>query len=138
MEKIYQYKSEIQEIQLIRGNLASLAKLWKIPESELRQIGVIIEELFSNIIRFAYDDNLEHQIDIRLLKADGEIRIEIIDDGIPFNPVDHQLGDVSDPAASEVGGMGLTLVRTFSDSIVYSRINRRNRLKITKKIKSQH
>ena len=138
MEKIYQYKSEIQEIQLIRGNLASLAKLWKIPESELRQIGVIIEELFSNIIRFAYDDNLEHQIDIRLLKADGEIRIEIIDDGIPFNPVDHQLGDVSGPAASEVGGMGLTLVRTFSDSIVYSRINRRNRLKITKKIKSQH
>ncbi len=137
MEKIYQYKSEIQEIQLIRGNLASLAKLWKIPESELRQIGVIIEELFSNIIRFAYDDNLEHQIDIRLLKADGEIRIEIIDDGIPFNPVDHQLGDVSDLAASEVGGMGLTLVRTFSDSIVYSRINRRNRLKITKKIKSQ-
>ncbi len=135
---MYQYKSEIQEIQLIRGNLASLAKLWKIPESELRQIGVIIEELFSNIIRFAYDDNLEHQIDIRLLKADGEIRIEIIDDGIPFNPVNHQLGAVSDPAPSEVGGMGLTLVRTFSDSIVYSRINRRNQLKITKKIKSQH
>lgn len=138
MEKIYQYKSEIQEIQLIRENLASLANLWKIPESELRQIGVIIEELFSNIIRFAYDDNLEHLIDIRLLKADGEIRIEIIDDGIPFNPMDHQLGAVSDPAASEVGGMGLTLVRTFSDSIVYSRINRRNRLEITKKIKSQH
>ena len=138
MEKIYQYKSEIQEIQLIRENLATLAKLWKIPESELRQIGVILEELFSNIIRFAYDDNLEHQIEIRLLKADGEIRIEIIDDGIPFNPVDHQLGAVSDPAASELEGMGLTLVRTFSDSIVYSRINRRNRLKITKKIKSQH
>lgn len=137
MEQNYQYKSEIQEIQLIRVNLAELAESWTIPESELRQIGVIIEELFSNIIRFAYEDNLEHQIDIRLLKADSEIRIEIIDDGIPFNPLDHQHGPVSDPAASDVGGMGLTLVRTFSDSIVYSRIDGRNRLKITKKIKSQ-
>ncbi|MEN8228367.1 MAG: ATP-binding protein [Bacteroidota bacterium] len=136
MEQIYQYKSEIQEIQLIRGHLAQLAGLWTIPESESRQIGVIVEELFSNIIRFAYDDNLEHQIEIRLSKTDDEIGIEIIDDGIPFNPLNHQPGPQSDPATSDIAGMGLTLVRTFSDEIVYSRSNERNRLKITKKIKS--
>lgn len=137
MEKVFLYRSEIQEIQLIRENFANLAELWAIPDSELRQLEVIVEELFSNIIRFAYNDNLEHQIEIRLLNGDREIRIEIIDDGIPFNPLDQQQDALSDPAISDIGGMGLTLVRTFSDSIRYSRTSEKNHLKITKKIKSQ-
>ena len=137
MEKVFQYKSEIQEIQQIRENLTELAELWTIPDSELRQLEVMVEELFSNIIRFAYNDNLEHQIEIRLLNGDRMVGIEIIDDGIPFNPLDHQQDALSDPAISDIGGMGLTLVRTFSDSITYSRTNEKNHLKITKKIKSQ-
>ena len=137
MEQIFHYKSEIQEIHLMRENLAGLVELWSIPASESRQIRLIIEELFSNIIRYAYDDNLEHQIEIRLSQADGEIGIEIIDDGIPFNPLDHQPGPVSDPATSDVAGMGLTLVQTFANGIVYYRGSGKNRLKITKKIKSE-
>lgn len=137
MEHVCHYKSDIQEIPAIRGKLEELAALWTIPASELNQIGVILEELFSNIIRFAYDDNLEHQVEIRLKRLNHEICIEIIDDGIPFNPLDHKPGPSSDPAASDAGGMGLTLVRTFSDSILYERKMEKNHLNIVKKIKSQ-
>lgn len=136
MEHFFQYKSEIQEIPLIRTNLADLAISWALPESEERQIGVIIEELFSNIIRFGFEDQGEHLIEIKIKKEESMISIAIIDDGIPFNPLEYHPGPPFDPATPNTGGMGLTLVQTFSDSIVYNRINQKNHLEITKKIKS--
>ena len=137
MEQNYSYKSEIQEVPQIRKDLTALSAMWKIPTSESNQIEVIIEELFSNIIRFAYRDNLEHLIEVRLGKNESEISIEMIDDGIPFNPLEQKREPLTDPANSDAGGMGLTLIQTFSDAITYNRIGKKNHLNIIKKIKSQ-
>lgn len=136
MEKLFQYRSDIQEVALIRQDLTGVVKEWRIPESEMRQIIVIIEELFSNIIRFAFNDNQEHLVEIQLRKDDRIITMIISDDGIPFNPLDYNPVSISDPAASDAGGMGLTLIRAFSDSIKYRRLLNRNHLEITKSIKS--
>ena len=135
MEQVFHYPSNIQEIPRIRQDIEFLEREWTIPESEIRQILVIIEELFSNIIRYAYSDDLEHTVDIRLVNSNDQIKIEMIDDGIPFNPVEYRKGSLSDPIASDVGGMGLTLIKTFSTNIEYHRISDRNHLFITKKIK---
>ena len=137
MEHIFQYSSDIQEIPRIRKELSELAQSWTIPESELRQISVIIEEIFSNIVRFAFNDTAVHMIDIKMQYAERNISIDIFDDGIPFNPLEYDQGPISDPATSGTGGMGLTLVRTFSDSIVYKRTPQNNHLSITKIVRSK-
>jgi len=136
MKRIFQYKSDIQEVPLIRKELTGVIKEWRISESEMRQIIVIIEELFSNIVRFAFNDNQEHLIEIELRKDDRIFTMSIADDGIPFNPLDYNPAPISDPAASDAGGMGLTLIRAFSDSLKYRRLLNRNHLEITKSIKS--
>ena len=136
--RTFTYRSEIQEIPSIRKDLAELQTAWSIPDSEMRQIGVMIEEIFSNILRYAYRDKLEHQVQIQLEKKDETILIQITDDGIPFNPLEHHPGTVLDPANSEDGGMGLTLIKTFSSSIRYRREDGKNHQLITKKIKSNH
>ena len=136
MERIFQYRSDIQEVPLIRKDLAGVVKEWGIPEPEMKQITVIIEELFSNIVRFAFNDNQEHFVEIILRKDDRIITIIVTDDGTPFNPLDYNPVQTSDPAASDTMGMGLTLVRAFSDSIKYHRLLNRNHLEITKSIKS--
>ena len=92
------------------------------------------EEIYSNIVRNAIEDRKEHAIDIRLACTDSQIEIEIIDDGIAFNPLDYHLGPQSDPATSDAGGMGLTLIRAFSSKISYQRNSGKNHLKITKKV----
>ena len=135
---VFRYRSEIQDIPQIRQDLDELEARWKIPDSEMRQISVIIEELFSNIVRFAFTDEEEHLIEVKLSRGESEIIIHIIDNGIPFNPLEYNPGPVSNPAASNAGGMGLTLVQTFSDSITYHRKNKENHLEITKKIKTNH
>ena len=136
MKQVLQYPSLIQEIPAIRYDLERIKAEWKVPVSEMRQITVMIEEIFSNIIRFGYRDSLEHHVDIILAKEDEEIIIEIIDDGIPFDPLEHSNGPVTDPAASEDSGMGLTLIKTFSNSLAYHREGEQNHLIITKKLKS--
>jgi anti-sigma regulatory factor (Ser/Thr protein kinase) len=108
---------------------------WKIAKTELRQIMVIIEEVFSNIVRFAFTDKKEHLVDIQLTLSDDQIDISIKDDGIAFNPLDYHMSEDKDPTNSETGGMGLTLIKTFSNHIDYQRISGNNHLKITKKIK---
>jgi anti-sigma regulatory factor (Ser/Thr protein kinase) len=138
MKQSYTYRSEIQEIPAIRNDLAKLQSKWAIPDSEMRQIVVMIEEIFSNILRFAYTDTREHQVQISLEKSDDEILIQIWDDGIPFNPLEHREGPVLDPAQSEDNGMGLTLIKTFSSSLSYERVDAKNHLLITKIIKSNH
>jgi serine/threonine-protein kinase RsbW len=136
MEQLYKYRSLIQEIPTIRKDLTELQSLWSIPNSEMRQIRLIIEEIFSNVIRYAFSDSQEHMVEVQLKKTNDEISIQITDDGIPFNPLEHQPGLSTDPASSVDGGMGLTLIKTFSNSITYERVDNNNQLLITKKIKS--
>jgi anti-sigma regulatory factor (Ser/Thr protein kinase) len=137
MERSFQYSSHIQEIPRIREDLEFLKTEWAVPESDNKQILVIIEELFSNIVRYAFADKNEHHVGIRLDLRDSHIKIEFIDDGIPFNPLDYELGSPADPATSDAGGMGLTLIRAFSSDIVYQRHGGKNHLTITKKVKSK-
>ena len=137
MEKIFTYTANIQDIPLIRKHMEELELQWKIPDSEMRQVVVIVEELFSNIIRFAYRDELEHVIEIRLTVTGDRMVIRILDDGIPFNPLEYNPGPSIDPAGADTGGMGLTLVRTFSDAIDYRREVGKNCLEITKMIRTR-
>ncbi len=137
MNQAFKYRAHIQEIPQIRQDLEFLENEWGISKSEIRQILVIIEELFSNIVRYAFEDGEEHTIDIRLGKSENEIEIEIIDDGLDFNPLEYQLEPLADPATSDAGGMGLTLIQAFSSNISYTRNSGKNHLKIIKLVKSK-
>jgi len=137
MEKTFHYRNDIQDVSRIDTDLSQLASEWSIPDSELRQVVVIIEELLSNIVRFAFPDPNEQLIEVRITKAGRVLTIRITDNGIPFNPLDYHPSPTTDPASSDAGGMGIILVRTFSDSIEYNRNKDKNRLTITKIIKSK-
>lgn len=137
MERTFKYSNDIQDVSRIRSDLSILAAEWSIPDSELRQVIVIIEELLSNIIRFAFIDSHEHLIEVQISKTDRVLSIRITDDGIPFNPLDYHPVPIADPASSDAGGMGIILVRTFSDSLEYKRDKNRNHLTVTKVIKSK-
>ena len=137
MERTFKYKNDIQDVSSISTDMSQLTSAWSIPDSELKQVVVIIEELLSNIIRFAFKDPDDHVIEVRIGKDERVLTIRITDDGIPFNPLDYHPSPITDPASSDAGGMGIILVRTFSDSIGYKRENNENRLTITKVIKSK-
>ncbi len=135
MDHTFQYHSHIQEIPRIRKDIELVKEKLMIPDSEIQQLQLIIEELFSNIIRYAFQDEEKHLVEIGLMKREREIDIEIIDDGIPFNPLEYDAEPSVDPAAPDAGEIGLTLIRAFSSQITYNRKSGKNYLMVTKRIK---
>lgn len=90
-------------------------------------LNLALDEVVTNIISYAYDDEAEHQIRIHVaLERDG-VSLRVEDDGRAFNPLDAptpdlQLGLDERP----IGGLGVHIVRSMMDAIEYRREDDRN------------
>ena len=135
MEKSYSYRASIQEITRIREDLEVLAGDWKLPGPVMSQVGVIVEELFSNIVRFGWEDPEGQEIRIGITWEEDSIRLDIMDHGRAFNPMEYRDEPGNDPVSPGSGGMGLTLVRAFATDIAYRREGGMNHLCIRKAIR---
>lgn len=94
-----------------------------------------IEELVTNCIKYGYDDPKEHAIDFIFSVEDGALRIEAIDDGNPFNPLEAPGPDLSVAIENRpIGGLGLHLLRELADDMSYERRDGTNRLRLTKRM----
>jgi anti-sigma regulatory factor (Ser/Thr protein kinase) len=94
-----------------------------------------VEELVTNCIKYGYADQGEHFIEIRMAVDGGELVIEIIDDGLPFDPLQQPSPDITLPPESRnIGGLGIHLLRTLSDAMTYERRDGRNRVTLMKRL----
>lgn len=93
------------------------------------------EEMATNIIKYAFDDNAEHLIDVLLCVDDEKVTMTLSDDGHAFNPLDSDTPDVSaDISQRSEGGLGIHLVRKMSDSCSYERVGDKNVFRISVRI----
>ncbi len=80
------------------------------------------EELGTNIIKYGYDDQLEHRITLRVEPLSDCFRLCILDDGHPFDlrqVVQPELGQSLDDR--QPGGLGISLVRRLTRRLDYER-----------------
>jgi len=102
--------------------------------SAIMKIQLAIEEIIVNIISYAYSDEKQGKISISRNKQDDNALVFKIEDrGAPFNLLDAETPDITQPIESrEVGGLGIFLTRQFMDKIEYKRENNKNILLLTK------
>lgn len=94
-----------------------------------------IEELVTNIIKYGYDDEAAHEIQLDLTLKDSVLAIEIRDDGHEFNPFDRPEPDTTLPAAErDIGGLGIHFVRKMLDSCLYERRDGMNIVSVSKNL----
>lgn len=93
----------------------------------LESLDLCANELVTNIISYAYDDDQRHRIELELNKTALGARLTVIDDGRPFNileaPEHIQPGSLEQ---ARIGGLGILLVRKISASCSYRRDAGRN------------
>ena len=98
-------------------------------------VSLAIEELVTNCVKYGYDDEATHTIDIVLSVEDGFLRMEVIDDGHAFNPLEAPKPDLALPLSERpLGGLGIHLLRELSDEMLYERRDGTNRLVLTKRM----
>lgn len=106
------------------------------PMKVIMQINVAVDELFSNIARYAYPDGAgKATVQIDALQDSREAVITFIDQGIPYDPLKKEDPDVTLSANErEVGGLGIFLVKKIMDDMKYEYKDGHNILKIFKKL----
>lgn len=95
---------------------------------------LVSEEIIVNIINYAYPQETDGYLTLCLWDEGGEIVLEFIDGGVPFNPLAKADPDISlPPEQRKIGGLGIFLVREMMDDVAYAYVNKENRLTIKKK-----
>ncbi len=97
-------------------------------------VNLVLEEILTNIIAYGYADSDEHYISIGIFLAEGELVIQVADDGRPFNPLEAPEPDLESPLEERpVGGLGLHLVRSLMHEFEYERNEGQNLLVMKKR-----
>jgi anti-sigma regulatory factor (Ser/Thr protein kinase) len=101
----------------------------------IQTVSLSLEEIASNVIRYGYDDDDRHLIDVRISIHGGEIAIEVVDTGKPFNPLERPDVDTGAPMEERpIGGLGIHLVKKMMDELEYSRQGNQNVLVMKKRL----
>jgi len=104
------------------------------PAKIQNQMGIVADEIFSNIARYAYAPGVGEAI-IRIC-IDGEyLTMEFEDFGKAYDPTASPDPDMALPAMErEIGGLGVFMVKKIMDAVEYRRENGKNTLTLKKKI----
>lgn len=137
MHKELQLKNQIPEISKLEGFIEELTDALQIDMALSFNLNLVLEEVVTNVINYAFPATEEHQF---LIEADGEpgseVCLRVIDDGIAFDPL-NEAPEVNITLGVEerpIGGLGIFLVKQIMDEVSYERTDDKNILTMKKKL----
>ena len=106
------------------------------PPKAQTQIAIVIDEQFGNIARYAYTPDMgDATVQLEIEDDPLSVIITFIDNGKPFNPLEHKNPDVTAPAEERgIGGLGIYLVKKTMNMVEYEYKDGQNVLSVKKDI----
>ena len=105
-------------------------------DEDANALHVVLDEVLSNSIRHGLAGAAAHAITVTLELSGGEIRVEVEDDGVAYDPTQVPAPVLEDTLEErKTGGLGVAYVRALTDSIEYRRIAGRNRLVMRRRVR---
>ena len=106
------------------------------PMKAQMQIDIAIDELFSNIARYAYNPETgPATVRIEVVEEPLAVVITFIDKGVPYDPLKKEDPNTKLPIEErEEGGLGIYMVKKTMDDITYEYVDGQNILKIKKNL----
>lgn len=127
--------SKTGDLQAVRDMVAVLEREHRLPAALVFDIYVVLDEVLSNILKYAYDDDAAHEIRVKLSADDGAVEIAIEDDGRQYDPFAVPAPDPSLPLEQRpLGRLGLHFVRNLMNDVQYERRHNRNYMTLRKLI----
>lgn len=112
--------NKISNIAILIGEFEEFAGKHIIDQEIIQKLDIVFDELLSNTISYAYQDDQEHEIEIKIRFYKEKLIVTIMDDGTPYNPFDRSGPDTSLGLDDrEIGGLGVHLVKLLVDDYSY-------------------
>ncbi|MBW1817235.1 MAG: ATP-binding protein [Deltaproteobacteria bacterium] len=122
-----------ENLEALIGFISRFAQKRGFSEKRTRQIELAAEEALVNVVKYAYPDQGNPDVEVRCETADGgRLHIHIIDSGVPFHSEDVMPPDLEAGISErKVGGLGLLLMEKMADAVHRRREGGRNILTLT-------
>ena len=135
---IINIKSRLSGIEIMTVQMEKMCKEWDISDDVAFSMNLALEEIVTNIIKYGYEGREEYSITIRFSLEKHSLRIQIKDGAPEFNPLDlPEPEDIDKPLEERsIGGLGIHLVRKFTDNFTYRRSNNKNIITLSKSLEN--
>ena len=125
----FQVMARRHELQSVAAKVEAFCAANAIPAAISNRMNLALDEVLSNIVKYAYDTSENEIIDVELTYSNNGFMATVQDAGKPFNPLLFPRPDTSGPLKDRrPGGLGILFVRSLMDSVAYERRSDRNRL----------
>ncbi len=127
--------AEAKYLVQIRDFTTKYAKRNRFSRKEMNELKISIDEICSNIVRYAYEGMERGDIQVRIQRRKNLIIITIIDTGVEFDPSTIEAPNLGRHVQERrSGGMGFHLVKKLNDEVLYERVGNQNVITIRRKI----
>lgn len=127
-------KADHAETRKLHGFLADYCRGQALPEPLVFDFEVILEELFTNVIKYGGVKSGQECCTIELIHSKNALTLLFTDNGAPFNPLDRDEVDTSMPIGDRpIGGLGIHFIKKLTDSRHYERKGDTNILTLVKR-----
>ncbi len=127
--------NQVGDLDKLVATLEEVSSQWNLPSKVVMEVNLSLEELFTNIVFYAYDNPGDHVITIDFQLKPGRIlQITLTDDGKPFNLLERNVDEELEKPIGErqIGGLGIHFVREMMDGVDYKRLDNKNVVILTK------
>ena len=125
------------EIPRLAEVIEQFAREHQLSDEDLNDINLVLDEVVMNVISYAFDDDAEHKIEVRLTLDADRVTMVVSDDGKPFDPESAPAPMLDAPIEDrKVGGLGLFIIKALGCEIDYQRKDDRNVLTVAKPLRT--
>ena len=131
-------RNEMAQLSILSEAMERFGSEHALAPKPLVQLQVALDEIVSNVIKYAWPEGGTHEIRVRITFDSGKMTIDIADDGRSFDPR-RALPPERPPAGQRPrpGGVGLHMVKQFMDGFEYARIDGWNHSTLVKAVDIQ-
>jgi anti-sigma regulatory factor (Ser/Thr protein kinase) len=127
--------SDPQFLSIARHVVSEVGAICGLPDDARQGVTLALDEAVANIIRHAYKNRHDQEIELDCQANSERIVFRLFDDGEPPDPskiCGQPLNDVS------LSGRGTHLMRAIMDEMTYERTQGKNELRLVKNIPGAH
>jgi sigma-B regulation protein RsbU (phosphoserine phosphatase) len=133
--KTIRIPARLENLEKLIDFILSCLKSAGIDKETASEIHLAVDEACTNSIKYAYPNGPAGDIELSCVLNRRSATTTIRDWGAPFNPLESPPPDLNlDIDERPIGGLGIYLMKKFSDRLEYRRENGSNLLTIIKKL----
>ncbi len=125
--------TDLSELARIADEIEVYGKLHNWPNEWIFNVNLSLDELITNIINYGYREGSDTKnIQLTLQVIRGNLVVELVDDGVEFDPFSEVPEPITDSSLEEraIGGLGIFFVKSLVNETRYERQDGNNHTRL--------